>query len=62
VVVEATVGPDVPRQLFLPIYRRLVSPLHLFCLALLLGGVSPVAGNIKLQDPEGAVVPASGSI
>ena len=43
----------VPRQLDLPIYRRLVLPVHLLdrgSLAALLGCVSPVAGDVKLQD------------
>ena len=40
----------VPRQLFLPKKRPLVLPVHLLCLAPLLGGISPVAGYVKLQD------------
>ena len=50
----------VPRQPFLPIYRRLVLPVHLLgrrsvgvgrgSLAALLCCVSPVAGDVKLQD------------
>ncbi len=30
--------------------RPLVLPVHLLCLAPLLGGISPVAGYVKLQD------------
>ena len=44
---------DVPRQLDLPNCRRLVLPVHLLGrsnLAALLGYVSPVAGDVKLQD------------
>ena len=43
----------VPRQPFLPIYRRLVLPVHLLgrsSLAALLGCVSPVAGDVEFQD------------
>ena len=42
-------SPPVPRQLDLPIYRRLVLPVHLLdrgSLAALLGCVSPVAGDV----------------
>ena len=44
---------DVPHQLDLPNCRRLVLPVHLLGrsnLAALLGYVSPVAGDVKLQD------------
>ena len=40
----------VPRQLYLPKCRRLVLPVHLLCLPPLLGCVSPVAGDVKLED------------
>ena len=43
-------GPSVPRQLNLPNCRPLFLPVHLLRLAPLLGGVSPVAGDVKLQD------------
>ena len=48
-----TIARGVPRQPFLPIYRRLVLPVHLLgrgSLAALLGCVSPVSGDVKLQD------------
>jgi len=44
---------NVPRQPFLPIYRRLVLPVHLLgrgSLAALLGCIGLVAGDVKLQD------------
>ena len=40
----------VPRQLLLPKSRRLVLPVHLLCLAPLLGCIRPVAGDVKLED------------
>ena len=40
----------VPRQLFLPKKRPLFLPVHPLGLAPLLGGISPVAGDVKLQD------------
>ena len=43
-------GQAVPRQLLLPDSRRLVLPVHLLCLAPLLGCISPVAGDVKLED------------
>ena len=42
--------PSVPRQLFLPKKRPLFLPVHPLGLAPLLGGISPVAGDVKLQD------------
>ena len=41
---------SVPRQLLLPDSRRLVLPVHLLCLAPLLSCISPVAGDVKLED------------
>ena len=43
-------GGPVPRQLYLPDSRRLVLPVHLLCLAPLPGCISPVAGDVKLED------------
>ena len=40
----------VPRQPYLPIWRQSVLPVHLLGLAPLLGCISPVAGDVKLQD------------
>ena len=40
----------VPRQLYLPVWRQSVLPVHLLGLAPLLGSVGPVAGDVKLQD------------
>ena len=40
----------VPRQLYLPIWRQSVLPVHLLGLAPLLGCIGPVAGDVKLQD------------
>ena len=42
--------PHVPRQLFLPIWRQSVLPVHLLGLAPLLGRISAVAGDVKLED------------
>ena len=42
--------PPVPRQLFLPVWRQSVLPVHLLFLAPLLGRVGPVARDVKLQD------------
>ena len=43
-------GVTVPRQLYLPDSRRLVLPVHLLCLASLLGCIGAVAWEVKLQD------------
>ena len=40
----------VPRQLLLPNSDQLVLPVHLLRLALLLGCISPEAGDVKLGD------------
>ena len=47
---EVKDGPRVPRQAFLPIWRLLFWLVYLLFLTPLLGGVSPVAGYVKLQD------------
>ena len=39
----------MPRQLFVQKSRRLVLPVHFLCLAPLLGCISPVAGDVKLE-------------
>ena len=43
-------GVAVPRQLDLPVWRRLVLPVHLRGLAAFLGHTRAVAGHVKLQD------------
>ena len=45
-----TIEEFVPRQALLPIWRQLSLPVHLLCLATLLGCVSPVAGDVELED------------
>ena len=41
---------SVPRQPYLPVRRQSVLPVHLLGMAPLLGCISPVAGDVKLQD------------
>ena len=48
--ITCTAMPSVPRQLYLPIWRQSVLPVHLLGLAPLLGCIGPVAGDVKLQD------------
>ena len=43
-------SPFVPRQLFLPVWRQLFLPVHLFFLAPLLGRIGTKAGHIEFQD------------
>ena len=40
----------VPRQIYLPVWRQSVLPVHLLGLDALLGSVGAVAGDVKLQD------------
>ena len=41
----------IPREVVTPAnWRRLVLPVHLLCLAPLLGGIGAVAGDVKLED------------
>ena len=47
---QAASSPHVPRQLYLPIWRQSVLPVHLLSLTPLLGCISPVAGDVELQD------------
>ena len=47
---DMTSDSFVPRQLFVPNSRRLVLPVHLLWLSPLLGCISPVAGDVKLED------------
>ena len=47
---EGRMPLSVPRQPDLPNCRRLVLPVHLLLQAPLLGGIGPIAGDVKLQD------------
>ena len=49
-ILTAKIAPHVPRQPYLPMWRQSVFPVHLLGLAPLLGCISPVAGDVKLQD------------
>ncbi len=40
----------VPRQAFLPVWCQLDLPVHLLFLTPLLGGISPVAGDVEFQN------------
>ncbi len=58
------VSPSGPRQPFLPIYRRLVLPVHFLgrsSLTALLRCVSLVAGDVEFQDDDVVDDPVDGS-
>ena len=49
-VLDGNFADAVPRQLYWPVWSQSVLPFHLLGLALLLGCVGPVSGDVKLED------------